>query len=67
MKKCDPDGPLMVYVSKMVPTSDKGRFIAIGRVFSGTAVSGAKVRIMGPDYQPNSRTPTDLHIQPIQR
>lgn len=25
----------MMYISKMVPTSDKGRFYAFGRVFSG--------------------------------
>jgi elongation factor 2 len=30
MKKCDPNGPLMMYISKMVPTSDKGRFYAFG-------------------------------------
>merc|ERR1712005_93237 len=36
MRACDPKGPLMMYVSKMVPTSDKGRFHAFGRVFSGT-------------------------------
>merc|ERR1711876_13157 len=35
MKNCDPSGPLMMYVSKMVPTSDKGRFYAFGRVFPG--------------------------------
>jgi len=35
VKNCDPDGPLMMYISKMVPTSDKGRFYAFGRVFSG--------------------------------
>lgn len=35
IKNCDPNGPLMMYVSKMVPTSDKGRFYAFGRVFSG--------------------------------
>merc|ERR1712050_764653 len=34
MRLCDPAGPLMMYVSKMVPTSDKGRFYAFGRVFS---------------------------------
>ena len=35
IKSCDPKGPLMMYISKMVPTSDKGRFYAFGRVFSG--------------------------------
>merc|ERR1711881_595891 len=34
MRACDPAGPLMMYVSKMVPTSDKGRFHAFGRGFS---------------------------------
>jgi len=33
VKACDPEGPLMMYVSKMVPTTDKGRFYAFGRVF----------------------------------
>ena len=47
MRTCDPAGPLMMYVSKMVPTSDKGRFYAFGRVFSGTCETGQKVRIMG--------------------
>ncbi|MBO8666287.1 hypothetical protein INO76_14735, partial [Staphylococcus aureus] len=37
VKNCDPDAPLMMYISKMVPTSDKGRFYAFGRVFSGRA------------------------------
>ena len=29
MKACDPNGHLMMYISKMVPTSDKGLFIYI--------------------------------------
>lgn len=62
---CDPDGPLMMYVSKMVPTSDKGRFYAFGRVFSGTVATGQKVRIMGPGYTPGSKD--DLSIKNIQR
>ncbi|ELU13261.1 hypothetical protein CAPTEDRAFT_217885 [Capitella teleta] len=52
MKNCDPNGPLMIYISKMVPTTDKGRFFAFGRVFAGTASSSQKVRIMGPNFKP---------------
>jgi elongation factor 2 len=48
--KCDQGGALMVFISKMIPTNDKGRFFAFGRVFGGTAATGQKVRIMGPNY-----------------
>ena len=50
MRDCDPKGPLMMYVSKMVPTSDNGRFYAFGRVFSGTIANGQSVRILGPNF-----------------
>ena len=40
MRDCDKNGPLMMYISKMVPASDKGRFLAFGRVFSGTVSNG---------------------------
>ena len=40
----------MMYISKMVPTSEKGRFYAFGRIFSGTLEVGQKVKIMGPNY-----------------
>jgi len=65
MKNCDVNGPLMMYVSKMVPTSDKGRFYAFGRVFSGTVSTGQKVRIMGPNFVPGAKT--DLYLKAIQR
>ncbi|KAF4123791.1 elongation factor 2 [Geosmithia morbida] len=65
IRDCDPKGPLMLYVSKMVPTSDKGRFYAFGRVFSGTVKSGIKVRIQGPNYIPGKKD--DLFIKAIQR
>merc|ERR1711874_30344 len=65
MKNCDPDGPLMMYISKMVPTSDKGRFYAFGRVFSGKIATGLKARIMGPNYVPGQKT--DLYEKSIQR
>jgi len=65
MVACDPKGPLMMYVSKMVPTSDKGRFYAFGRVFSGTVATGQKARIMGPNYVPGKKD--DLYEKSIQR
>ncbi|RKF76588.1 Elongation factor 2 [Golovinomyces cichoracearum] len=65
IRDCDPKGPLMLYVSKMVPTSDKGRFYAFGRVFSGTVRSGLKVRIQGPNYTPGKKD--DLFIKAVQR
>jgi elongation factor 2 len=63
--KCDAKGPLILFVSKMVPTTDKGRFYAFGRVFSGTVRTGQKVRIMGPNYTPGKKE--DLFIKNIQR
>jgi len=65
MRNCDPNGPLVMYVSKMVPTSDKGRFFAFGRVFSGTISSGQKVRIMGSNYEVGKKD--DLYLKSIQR
>ncbi|CAG8519310.1 6912_t:CDS:2 [Gigaspora margarita] len=65
IRDCDANAPLMLYISKMVPTSDKGRFYAFGRVFSGTVRSGLKVRIQGPNYQPGKKE--DLFVKSIQR
>merc|ERR1719197_706137 len=65
MKSCDPAAGLMMFVSKMVPTNDKGRFYAFGRVFSGTVATGQKVRIQGQHYKPGGKE--DLNIKNIQR
>jgi len=65
VKNCDPKGPLMMYISKMVPTADKGRFFAFGRVFSGVVATGMKARIMGPNYVPGKKD--DLYVKTIQR
>merc|ERR1711992_80986 len=65
MKNCDPNGHLMMYISKMVPTSGKGRFYAFGRVFSGKIATGQKARIMGPNYAPGKKE--DLYEKSIQR
>jgi len=67
IRTCDtsPGAPLCMYISKMVPTSDKGRFYAFGRVFSGTIATGQKVRIMGPNYVAGKKT--ELWVKNIQR
>lgn len=51
IKNCDPNGPLMIYISKQFPMDEGGRFYAFGRVFSGTVKTGQKVRIMGNNYK----------------
>merc|ERR1712195_181695 len=67
IKNCDRHGALMIFISKMIPTADKGRFYAFGRVFGGTVATGQKVRIMGPNYKPGTGSKNDLHIKNIQR
>jgi len=65
IRECNPTGPLVMYVSKMVPTSDKGRFFAFGRVFSGTITTGQKVRILGSNFEFGKKD--DLHLKSVQR
>lgn len=65
IKACDPTGPVMMYISKMVPTSEKGRFYAFGRIFSGKIKTGQTIRIQGPDYIPGKKT--DLFVKKVQR
>jgi elongation factor 2 len=62
---CDKDGELAIFISKMIPSADKGRFYAFGRVFGGTVNAGQKVRIQGPNYVPGSKN--DLNVKGIQR
>ncbi len=55
----------MLYVSKMIPASNKGRFFAFGRVFAGKVAMGMKVRIMRPNYVPGGKK--DLYTKSVQR
>ncbi|KEZ42355.1 hypothetical protein SAPIO_CDS5528 [Scedosporium apiospermum] len=50
MIACDPDGPLVVHISKLFNTSDAKSFYSFGRVLSGTARPGAQVRVLGEGY-----------------
>lgn len=65
IRNCDPQGPLVVYVSKLIPSSDRGRFIAFGRVFSGNVSAGLTVRIQGPNYVAGKKG--DIFIKKIQQ
>ncbi|EFC43897.1 translation elongation factor 2 [Naegleria gruberi] len=74
IKECDPNAPLVVYVSKMVPmhsntsssmSNNVGRFIALARIFSGSLTQSTKVRILGPNYDPIAKK--DVFHTSIQR
>jgi len=65
VKGCDQKGPMSMYISKMVPTSEKGRFYAFGRVFSGTIKTGQEIRILGPDFVMGKKK--DLFVKKVQR
>eukprot|EP00698_Gefionella_okellyi_P021699 TRINITY_DN7091_c0_g1_i1.p1 TRINITY_DN7091_c0_g1~~TRINITY_DN7091_c0_g1_i1.p1 ORF type:complete len:839 (+),score=211.16 TRINITY_DN7091_c0_g1_i1:104-2620(+) len=58
IRACDPEGPLIMYVSKMIPTKDNAHFIAFGRVFSGCVTAGTKVRIL-------DRVPKNSNVQRV--
>merc|ERR550532_1458924 len=65
VQNCDQKGPMSMYVSKMVPTSEKGRFYAFGRVFSGAIKTGQEIRILGPDFEMGKKK--DLYVKKVQR
>eukprot|EP00911_Craspedida_sp_UC1_P000165 UC1_evm1s131 len=50
MNTCDPEGPLMVQVTKLYPNADASAFDALGRVLSGTLHAGRRVTVMGESY-----------------
>ncbi|KAL4802864.1 P-loop containing nucleoside triphosphate hydrolase protein [Aspergillus unguis] len=53
MATCDPDGPLVVHVTKLLASTDASRFNALGRILSGTARPGQQVRVLGEGYTPD--------------
>lgn len=48
MKTCDPNGPLVVHVAKLINYGSD--FYALGRVMSGTLQNGDSVSILGEQY-----------------
>ena len=47
MNECDPKGPLVINIVKMIPTQDASDFLAFGRILSGTLKSGMEVDVLG--------------------
>lgn len=52
MQNCDPEGPLMVNITKLYHTTDAQSFRAFGRVVSGTIRKGMAVKVLGEGYSP---------------
>jgi U5 small nuclear ribonucleoprotein component len=50
MKKCDQNGPLVMYVTKLFNTADAKSFYSLARVMSGVARPGTEVRVLGEGY-----------------
>lgn len=66
MLNCDPNGPLMIYISRLMPiNSYPRRYYAFGRIFSGTVATGMKVSVMGSSYQHGEKA--DYYECTIQR
>lgn len=52
MAECNPKGPLVMHICKLLPKSDASGFDAFGRIFSGTVKPGDRVRVLGEAYSP---------------
>jgi elongation factor 2 len=54
LQHCDPNGPVMIVLSKMILFKAK-RVVAMGRIFSGTIHKGDKVTAFLPGYTEGSK------------
>ncbi|RAL07483.1 116 kDa U5 small nuclear ribonucleoprotein component [Aspergillus homomorphus CBS 101889] len=52
MAACNPEGPLVVHVTKLFTSTDASKFHAFGRIMSGTVSPGQQVRVLGEGYTP---------------
>ncbi|KAL3484170.1 hypothetical protein BJX62DRAFT_244188 [Aspergillus germanicus] len=48
---CDENGPLVLYVTRPMPTTDDKGFYFLGRVFSGTVTNDRDVKILEGDWR----------------
>lgn len=52
MTTCNPEGPLVVHVTKLFNSTDASQFHTFGRIMSGTVRAGQQVRVLGEGYTP---------------
>ncbi|GME84771.1 unnamed protein product [Ambrosiozyma monospora] len=65
IQKCDPNGPLIAYVTKLVDTKDASHFYAQVRVLSGTLKPSTSVKLLGESF--TSDYDEDMKIQPVKK
>lgn len=52
MQTCDPEGPVMIHITKLYHTTDAQSFRAFGRVMSGVLHKGTEIKVLGEGYSP---------------
>lgn len=62
MTECNPKGPLVMHISKLLPKADTSGFDAYGRVFSGTVKPGDRVRVLGEAYSPDDEEDSSIAV-----
>lgn len=50
MCQSDPNGPLVIQVSKLISSATAQSFVALGRVYCGTVTRGDTVNVLGESY-----------------
>eukprot|EP01130_Rhizamoeba_saxonica_P017042 TRINITY_DN8076_c0_g1_i1.p1 TRINITY_DN8076_c0_g1~~TRINITY_DN8076_c0_g1_i1.p1 ORF type:complete len:985 (+),score=218.40 TRINITY_DN8076_c0_g1_i1:51-2957(+) len=65
MLNMDPDGPLMINISKVYPSADCSEFYALGKVLSGTVTPGVRVKVLGENYEQQHEE--DMTLETISR
>ena len=63
IERCDAQGPLLIQIAKVYPTSDASEFRAFGRVLSGTVSCGQSVKVLGPTYTPEDEE--DMAVETV--
>ena len=63
MISCDPKGPLMMLIARIIPSNKNERFFIFGRIFSGKIQYRENVRLLEKDYIPGKSN--KFHITKI--